>query len=53
MTGDERGTVKYWQANMDNKKAFSAHKEAVRAATFAPGDAKFATGSDDTTIKVC
>jgi polyadenylation factor subunit 2 len=30
ITGDHGGVVKYWQPNMNNVKAFSAHKEAVR-----------------------
>jgi polyadenylation factor subunit 2 len=33
VTGDHEGIVKYWQSNMNNVKAFSAHKEAVRDIT--------------------
>jgi len=33
ITGDHEGIVKYWQTNMNNVKAFSAHKEAVRDIT--------------------
>jgi len=52
ITGDHEGIVKYWQTNMNNVKAFSAHKEAVRDITFAPSDMKFATCSDDVSIKI-
>lgn len=73
ITGDHEGIVKYWQSNMNNVKAFAAHKEAVRDLTyanlnvfiafterlyltldvrFAPSDMKFATCSDDVSIKV-
>lgn len=30
VTGDHSGFIKYWQSNMNNVKAFQAHKEAVR-----------------------
>lgn len=30
VTGDHGGNIKYWQPNMNNVKAFQAHKEAVR-----------------------
>jgi len=30
VTGDHDGAIKYWQPNMNNVKAFPAHKEAVR-----------------------
>lgn len=32
-------------------QAAPAHKEAVRGIAFSPSDLKFATGSDDSTIK--
>jgi polyadenylation factor subunit 2 len=49
---DHIGTVKYWQSNMNMVKEFSAHKEAIRGMSFAPGDAKFATCSDDVTVRI-
>ena len=52
VTGDHGGTVKYWQSNMNNAKAFQAHNEAVRDISFCPTDLKFATCSDDVTIKI-
>ena len=33
-------------------KEFSAHKEAIRGLAFSPSDNKFATCSDDVTIKI-
>ena len=33
-------------------QAFAAHKESVRGVCMAPGDLKFATASDDSTVKV-
>ncbi|EME31204.1 hypothetical protein Gasu_14510 isoform 2 [Galdieria sulphuraria] len=52
LTGDHKGIVKYWQSNMNNLKAFVAHEEAIRDITFAVSDLKFATCSDDGTIKI-
>lgn len=52
VTGDHGGTVKYWQSNMNNAKAFSAHNEAVRDISFCPTDLKFASCSDDVSIKI-
>jgi polyadenylation factor subunit 2 len=49
---DHNGTVKYWQSNMNMVKEFAAHKEAIRGMSFAPGDAKFATCSDDVTVRI-
>ncbi|QQP39526.1 Wdrepeat proteinlike, partial [Caligus rogercresseyi] len=40
VTGDHGGYVKYWQSNMNNVKIFS------------PTDAKFATSSDDGTVRI-
>lgn len=30
VTGDDKGYVKYWQANMNNVKMFQGHLEAIR-----------------------
>jgi hypothetical protein len=30
VTGDDKGYVKYWQANMNNVKMFQGHFEAIR-----------------------
>ena len=54
VSGDKEGNLKYWQNNMNNvhelKKAHEAGE--LRDVTFAPGDRKFATCSNDGTIKI-
>ncbi|CAO1406011.1 unnamed protein product [Diamesa serratosioi] len=52
VTGDHNGFVKYWQSNMNNVKMFQAHKEPIRGISFCPSDAKFASCSDDGTVRV-
>eukprot|EP00170_Pyropia_yezoensis_P001427 contig_6291_g1431 len=52
ITADNSGVVKYWQENMNNLKAFSAHEESIRDLTFSPTDLKFASCSDDGSVKV-
>lgn len=52
ISADQGGVVKYWQPNLNNLKILQAHREAVRDVTFAPTDMKFATASDDGTIRV-
>jgi polyadenylation factor subunit 2 len=52
LSGDNSGMIKYWQSNMNNLKSFQVHKEAVRGISFCPADTKFATCSDDKTVKV-
>lgn len=52
VTGDHGGFIKYWQSNMNNVKMFQAHKDPVRSVSFSPTDAKFASCSDDGTVRV-
>lgn len=52
VSSDEGGTIKYWQASMNNVKAFQAHAESVRDLSFSPSDFLFASASDDRTIRV-
>ncbi|CAG8557879.1 5565_t:CDS:10 [Funneliformis mosseae] len=52
VTADHKGIIKYWQSNMNNLKMIEGHKEAIRDLSFAPTDTKFATCSDDGTIKI-
>jgi polyadenylation factor subunit 2 len=52
VTGDHGGYIKYWQSNMNNVKMFQAHKEPVRQVSFSPTDSKFASCSDDGTIRI-
>ena len=44
--------VRYWKTNLELVKSMGAHREAVRMLAFAPSDLKYATGSDDTKIRV-
>ncbi|KAI9224971.1 WD40-repeat-containing domain protein [Blastocladiella britannica] len=52
LSGDNVGLLKYWTSNMNNLKSVQVHKEAVRGISFCPTDAKFATCSDDKTVKI-
>jgi polyadenylation factor subunit 2 len=52
VSGDHGGVIKYWQSNMNNVKVIHAHKEAVRDLSFCPTDLKFASCSDDVTLKI-
>lgn len=37
---------------MNNLTAWQAHREAVRDISFSPDDGRFATASDDSTIRI-
>lgn len=37
---------------MNNLTAWNGHREAVRAITFSPDDRRFATASDDSTVRI-
>ncbi|XP_076472222.1 uncharacterized protein LOC143301721 isoform X2 [Babylonia areolata] len=52
VTADHGGYVKYWQSNMNNVKMYQGHKEPIRGVSFCPTDTKFATCSDDGTVRV-
>ncbi|XP_065060829.1 uncharacterized protein LOC135688058 [Rhopilema esculentum] len=52
LSADHSGYVKYWQSNMNNVKTLPAHTEPVRGVGFSPTDNKFATCSDDGTVKI-
>ena len=52
VTADHGGYIKYWQSNMNNVKMFQAHKDPLRAVSFCPTDSKFATCSDDGTVRI-
>ena len=34
LTGDDKGYLKYWQANMNNVKMFQGHFDAIRGLRF-------------------
>ncbi|SPO01139.1 related to polyadenylation factor I subunit 2 [Cephalotrichum gorgonifer] len=52
VSGDHDGIVKYWQPNFNNLESISAHSDPVRDIAFSPGDSKFVTASDDSTLKI-
>lgn len=52
LSGDLKGTVKYWQSNMNNLKSVQAHNDTIRDLSFSRTDSKFASCSDDNTVKV-
>ncbi|KAI9143687.1 WD40-repeat-containing domain protein [Paraphysoderma sedebokerense] len=52
LSGDNSGVVKYWQSNMNNLKIIQCHKEVIRGIGFSPTNTKFATCSDDRTLKI-
>ncbi|CAL1541021.1 unnamed protein product, partial [Lymnaea stagnalis] len=52
VTADHAGYIKYWQSNMNNVKMYQAHKEPIRGISFCPSDTKFASCSDDGTVRI-
>lgn len=53
VTGEHAGIIKFWQPSMNCLKILpGAHKEPVRSVAFSPNDSKFASCSDDGTIKI-
>nr|ADF43129.1 PSF2p [Chlamydomonas reinhardtii] len=49
---DDAGRVKFSRPTLEVLQVYQAHKEPCRAVTFSPTDYKFATGSDDSTVRV-
>jgi polyadenylation factor subunit 2 len=54
LTGDDKGWIKYWQANMNNVKMFQGHIDTapIRGLSFSPTDSKFTSCSDDRTVRI-
>ncbi|KAF9521166.1 hypothetical protein BS47DRAFT_1370255 [Hydnum rufescens UP504] len=52
VSADQSGIIKYFQPNMNNLAAWAGHREAIRGLSYSPDDARFATCSDDQTIKI-
>lgn len=52
ISADHDGLIKYWQPNFNNVQSINAHSDPIRDLAFSPNDAKFATASDDSTLKV-
>ncbi len=44
--------LQVFKSNLAPLKGVAAHKEACRAVTVSPTDVKFATCSDDSTVKI-
>lgn len=49
---DQSGVIKYFQPNMNNLTAWQGHREAIRGVSFSPDDGRFATASDDSSIRI-
>ena len=52
ISADQSGIIKYFQPNMNNLVMWNGHREPIRGVTFSPDDQRFATASDDQTIKL-
>jgi WD40 repeat protein len=52
LTVDETHLLKIWQINYDVIEQWPIHERRVRQLSFSPCDRKFASCSDDTTIKI-
>jgi len=52
LTGSPDGWVTLWQSSMVSVKDKKCHDDCVRQITVSPTDSKFATASDDGTLKV-
>ncbi|KZO95190.1 WD40 repeat-like protein [Calocera viscosa TUFC12733] len=52
ISSDTNGNIKYFQSNMNNLAVWQGHREAVRGVSFSPDDSRFATGADDSVIKL-
>ncbi|KIJ63326.1 hypothetical protein HYDPIDRAFT_113306 [Hydnomerulius pinastri MD-312] len=51
-SADQSGIIKYFQPNMNNLNAWAGHREAIRGLSFSSDDGRFATASDDSTIRI-
>lgn len=52
LSGDQEGTIKYWQPNFNNVNIVQAHTDAIRDIAFSPNDTKYVTCSDDSSLKI-
>lgn len=52
ISADHDGVIKYWQPNFNNVKVIQGHGDPIRDLAFSPGDNKFVTASDDSTLKI-
>lgn len=53
-SADKSGIIKYFEPNMNNLTAWqgSNSREAIRDISFSPDDQRFATASDDSSIRI-
>ncbi|KAF7306482.1 WD-REPEATS-REGION domain-containing protein [Mycena indigotica] len=53
-SADKAGTIKYFEPNMNNLAAWqgSNGREAIRGLSFSPDDRRFATASDDSSVRI-
>lgn len=53
-SSDKTGIIKYFEPNMNNLTAWqgSSSKEAIRGISFSPDDRRFATASDDSSVRI-
>jgi len=53
-SADKTGIIKYFEPNMNNLTAWqgSSSREAIRGISFSPDDRRFATASDDSSVRI-
>ncbi|KXN91988.1 Polyadenylation factor subunit 2 [Leucoagaricus sp. SymC.cos] len=53
-SADKSGVIKYFEPNMNNLTAWqgSSSREAIRDISFSPDDQRFATASDDSSVRI-
>ncbi|PPQ67555.1 hypothetical protein CVT24_002835 [Panaeolus cyanescens] len=53
-SADKSGVIKYFEPNMNNLTAWqgSSSREAIRGLSFSPDDKRFATASDDSSVRI-
>lgn len=53
-SADKSGIIKYFEPNMNNLTAWqgSTSREAIRGLSFSPDDRRFATASDDSSVRI-
>ncbi|KAK0210333.1 WD40-repeat-containing domain protein [Desarmillaria ectypa] len=54
VSADKSGVIKYFEPNMNNLTAWqgSSSREAIRGISFSPDDRRFATASDDSSVRI-
>ena len=53
-SADKTGIIKYFEPNMNNLMGWqgSSSREAIRGISFSPDDRRFATASDDSSVRI-